>query len=308
MNGNSPLQFQNFVSPYPYGGVEDNCAALLPDGTWGDAKCSLKKCSACNLELSQYLYLRGLCFDNEHETRFRVEGYISGRPLFRGYYDLLILWDIKTSQWLLQNIANTTIATMTPSDFNDYPLGQNQWTVTSLICGAHIGALINLSLSPCTRHHFMCNSGQCIAHKYRCNLRFECDDGSDEDGCDVVHLRDGYRSHLPPPGLDSQPLQLALNFTLTRFAAIDTVKMSVTVEFQVTISWEDSRLGFSHLESTQNKAVLTEGDVNKIWLPQYRLLHLESGLIQLLEQVVLVNSATNPRLPDFNALKMGEFS
>ncbi|XP_066967757.1 uncharacterized protein [Macrobrachium rosenbergii] len=304
LNGNERVEFQNFVSPYPYGGQADNCAALLPDGTWGDAKCSLKKCSACHMQPSNYLFLRGLCFDNEHETRFRMEGYIEGRPLFRGYYDLLIMWNQSLSQWLLQNTVNTTIASMSPSDLNDYPLGQNVWSVKSLICGMHMGASVNLSLSPCMPYHFMCRSGECVKHQYRCNLRFECDDGSDEDDCDVVHLEYGYRNHLPPPGLGNRPLQLALNFTLARFAAIDISKMSVSVDFQVSISWEDNRLSFSHLESTKNKAVLTRGDVSKIWIPRYRLLNIEGGLVQLLEQEVLVNSAINPRLPDFNAVKM----
>ncbi|XP_068232666.1 LOW QUALITY PROTEIN: uncharacterized protein [Palaemon carinicauda] len=304
LNGDKPVEFENFVSPYPYGGRSDNCAALLPDGTWGDAKCSLKKCSACHVQPSKYLYLRGLCFDNEHETRFRVEGYIEGRPLFRGYYDLLVMWNQSLSQWLLTNTVNTTIASMSPSDLNDYPLGQNEWTIKSLICGTHIGAKVNLSLSPCMPDHFMCYSGECIKHQYRCNLRFECEDGSDEDDCDVVHLESGYRSHLPPPGLGNLPLQLALNFTLARFVAIDIIKMSISVDFQVSISWEDNRLSFSHLESTKNKAILTRGDVSKIWIPRYRLLSVEGGLVQLLEQEVLVNSANNPRLPDFNAVKM----
>ncbi|KAK7077240.1 hypothetical protein SK128_015396 [Halocaridina rubra] len=304
LNGNRSLKYENFVSPYPYGGSSENCAALLPDGTWADAKCSLKKCSSCELHSYDYLYLRGLCFENEHQTRFRMQGHLEGRPLFHGYYDLLIIWRNDVAQWILVNSDNNTIAYMSPNDVTKYPLGLNNWTTQSLICGAYIGAILKLSLSSCTLYQFMCRTGECIAHEQRCDLRHDCQDGSDEDECDVVYLSEGYRNHLPPPGVGNAPLELALNFTLTRFAAVDITKMSITVEFQVSISWLDSRISFSHLENAINRAVLTMEDIDKIWLPEYRLLNLEGGKVELLEQVVQVNSALNPQLPDVNAVKL----
>lgn len=305
LNTQTPVDYNNFVSPFPYGGSVENCAALFPDGTWGDAKCNLKKCSSCEISPPEFLRIRGLCFENEHETRFRVDEYVDGRPLFRGFYDLLIRWSSNTSQWLLINIENTTLASLSPSDLDEYPLGQKQWVVKSLLCGSHPGANLNLSLSPCDSQHFMCRSGECIAHTHRCNMRYECDDGSDEDDCDIVNLRRGYRRHLTPPGLGGAPLMVTPAVTLTRIMAVDERDMTVTAEFQVKLTWLDDRLSFSHLASTDKGAVLSDEDVKKIWLPEYRLNNLKAGLLQLLHKSVQISSTRHPKFPDVNSVKMG---
>ncbi|XP_071525967.1 uncharacterized protein [Panulirus ornatus] len=304
VNTKKPVEYQNFVLPYPYGGSVENCAAMFPDGAWSDAKCNLKKCSSCEIKPSEFLRLRGLCFEEEHETRFRVGGYVDGRPLFRGFYNLLIMWDKNNAQWLLRNTVNTTLASMSPSDLEEYPLGQKIWTVRHLLCGSHPGANLNLSLSPCTTSHFMCRSGQCIAHRHRCNMRYECSDGSDEDDCDIVNLRGGYRRHLTPPVHAGVSLVVTPNITLSRIMAVDDAEMAVTIEFRVRLTWLDDRLSFSHLESTNKGAVLSDEDIRKIWIPQYRLTNLKGGQMQLLQESVRIATAQNPKLPDFNNVKM----
>lgn len=305
INENEPVEYNNFVSPFPYGGSIENCAALFPDGTWGDAKCDLKKCSSCEIKPPKYLRIRGLCFDNEHETRFRVDEYVDGRPLFRGFYNLLIRWSSNSSQWLLINIANTTLASLSPSNLEEYPLGQHQWVVRSLLCGSHMGTNLNLSLSTCSGHHFMCRSGECIEHHNRCNMRYECGDGSDEDDCDIVNLRRGYRRHLTPPGQGGAPLNITPTITLTRIMAVDEGDMTVTVEFQVKLTWLDEQLTFSHLDETKNRVVLSEEDTKKIWIPEYRLTNLKAGHLRLLHKTVHISSAKSPELPNFNNVKMG---
>ncbi|KAG7153925.1 Gamma-aminobutyric acid receptor subunit beta-like 7 [Homarus americanus] len=304
MNVKKFVEFQNFVSPFPYGGSVENCAALFPDGTWGDAKCSIKKCSSCEFKPSEFLRLRGLCFEEEQQTRFRVADYVNGRPLLRGFYDLLIMWDNENAQWLLRNTANTTLASLSPSDLEEYPLGQKIWLVRDLLCGSHAGTSLNLSVSPCLGHHFMCRSGECIAHQHRCNMRYECSDGSDEDDCDIVNLPSGYRRHLTPPGTDSSSLIITPNITINRIMAVDERDMTVTIEFQVKLTWLDERLSFSHLESTNKGTVLSREDVKKIWTPLYRLSNLKGGHLQLLEETVRITTARHPKHPDFNNVKM----
>lgn len=341
------LTYNNFVPPFPYGGSLDNCVALFADGTWGDAKCSEKKCSSCEIRPSNFLRLRGLCFEDEHSTRFRVSGYMEKRPVFRGFYDLLIGWNNTASQWVLSDTSNTTLAVTSPSDLVEYPLGLRQWVVVSLVCGAHPGETLQLSLSPCsTQHHFMCRSGQCIARRHRCNMRYECSDGSDEEDCFVINLQGGYRSHLTPPGNgvfssasvqnmgpiagvlsddyhdDTQhessvderdnkdPLMITPSMTILRIIAIDEMDFAVTAEVRVTLRWVDSRLSFSHLEGgvEGRNTALTREDLGKIWVPEYRLHQLRGGRSVVLRESVTVASARRPTLPNINAVKMGKWS
>lgn len=87
--------------------------------------------------------------------------------------------------------------------------------------------------------------------------------------------------------------------------AVDDAEMAVTIEFQVKLTWWDERLSFSHLESMTKGAVLSDEDVRKIWIPQYRLTNLKGGQMQLLQETVRITAAKNPKLPDFNNVKMG---
>ncbi|KAK3862514.1 hypothetical protein Pcinc_031630 [Petrolisthes cinctipes] len=335
------LNYNNFVPPFPYGGLLDNCVALFTDGTWGDAKCSDKKCSVCEILPSKFLRLRGLCFEDEHETRFRASGgYLDGRPVFRGFYDLLIAWNKTTSQWVLSNINNNTLAITSPSDLVEYPLGLRRWVVVSLLCGAHPGDTLQLSLSPCsTRHHFMCRSGECVTRRHRCNMRYECSDGSDEENCHVINLQGGYSSHLTPPGngminsasvqnmgpiakqpsnqddeingwdIKKDPLMIIPSMTILRILSIDETDFSVTAEVRVKLRWVDSRLSFSHLADEGGKAgrrgtALMREDLGKIWVPEYRLYELRGARSEVLKESVTVASANNPTLPNINDVKM----
>lgn len=166
------VSYLNFTTLYPVSSTLTNCAEMMLDGYWTVDMCDMKRCTACHIERTDFLSLRGLCFDNEHQTRFRLNGYANGRPLFRGYYDYVIMWEDTNSRWLLRNtISNLTVAWTQVKDLAEYPQGRRQWKVELGLCGALPEDILSLSFSPCSPHHFMCHSGQCIAFHLRCNLR-----------------------------------------------------------------------------------------------------------------------------------------
>lgn len=243
---NELVPYHNF--PPLNAGSSYACATMKLDGFWDGDRCIYKRCAACLVARTSYLYLRGLCFDNRFRMRFRVDGYMNGRPYYRGYYHHVILWDEEHKQWLLvDTTTNATLLATEDVSEGGYPVGKHSWAAQRGVCGQGRGAVLLLSLAPCKDHHFTCNSGDCIPRDLRCDFRYDCTDGSDEVNCSVVEFKDHLQKELPPTGPDGGPLTVAPALTLSRIADVDDIAMSVTLEFHLSLRWTDTRLRLRHL-------------------------------------------------------------
>ncbi|XP_045118515.1 uncharacterized protein LOC123508708 isoform X1 [Portunus trituberculatus] len=297
------ITYKNFKPGHPRGGSVLNCGQVLPDGLWSDTSCQTELCGTCHVEATEFLYLRGLCFKVDNMMKFRLGGYMGGRPVFRGFYFYVILWEESGQRWELRNTeTNETMAWLVLLDLKQYPIGLHVWTAAMLLCGKPQGSTVPLSLSPCPDDRFMCKSGFCLDHEYRCNFRFDCQDGSDEDDCGVVVKDSTYRSHLPPRGPQDTTLLLTPSITLTRIANIDDIRMTLNLEFSVSPTWRDDRLDFNHLHSDFD-TLIQEEETKGIWLPRVLLVNLEGGESKVLDQTVVVRTANQPVLPPVASVK-----
>ncbi|ROT79977.1 mannose-binding protein C-like [Penaeus vannamei] len=179
--------------------------------------------------------------------------------------------------------------------------GQNEWVAVEPVCGVPKGSAFNLSLSSCPESQFICNSGDCIDHSYRCNLRYDCIDGSDEDNCNIVFVGSGYRQHLPPRGTNDSTLRLTPKITITRITEVDDLHMAISLEFFVSLTWRDERLSFRQLDPERETSI-PASDAAQMWIPDYQLLNLEAGQAKELEKTVTVTTADNATLPHFNSI------
>nr|XP_045599679.1 uncharacterized protein LOC123758956 [Procambarus clarkii] len=299
--------FNRFYPPAPNGGTVNNCLVMRSDGAWEDDICDErnKKCAACYYQGSDFLRLRGLCFDNEHQQRFAVTGYMSGKPMYRGYYNLLIHWLSNNTWYLTDTKTNITIATTTFDTATHYPIGRNTWMLHSTICDTPAGDEIELSLSACDDDQYMCRDGECIPSTERCNLRSDCHDGSDEETCNFLLLPKGYRNYLTPVNPETgEKLGLHPHIILTRFDAIEDISMTVSMELKVSLSWLDHRLTFANLQDSQRASLISRSDQDSMWLPDYKFENIYRGNIKTLEETVAVERSSDQLKPEFNRLNM----
>lgn len=304
-HNNERVSYLNF--PPVNAGSSYFCASMKQDGFWDGDRCSNRRCTACHVERSTFLYLRGLCFDSKFRMRFRVQGHIDGRPFFRGYYDRVILWNDEHKKWLLvDTVNNATLMSTEEVVNNDYPVGKYSWLAERGLCGRPRGAVIPLSLSPCEDDEFTCNTGDCVTRSLRCDFRYDCSDGSDEVDCGVVELKDQLQRELPPTGPGGGPLTVTPSLTLSRIADVDDIAMAVTLEFHVSLLWTDSRLRLRHLREKKNGTILTEGDAQNVWQPRYTLVNLEGGTQEHLGHSLTVTTSKGATLPEYNSVDMGE--
>lgn len=301
----TPITYNNFPPSYRKSGFVYSCGKMTNDALWADALCTYSRCGACLLQRTEFLVLRGLCFENRLETRFYPRGYAGGRPRFHSFGEYVLMWVAEELRWCLYNTAtNQTIASLKASGVLA-PFGVREWKMDTKMCGV-TDDMVNISLSSCNDDMFTCTSGRCIGLIKRCDLLFDCEDGSDEEDCGLVNIPKNYLRYLPSRGPDNSPLPLTPVVTLARVAHVDNINMAIDVEFTVSITWRDDRLSFQHL-STLRKKFISKRIVNKLWTPRYQILNLVDAKYKLLDNVVVLPTAEGAELPKFNSIKRGKF-
>ncbi|XP_063865336.1 uncharacterized protein LOC135103172 [Scylla paramamosain] len=301
------LRYTAWYSGEPNDGIKSDCVVMRKSQSgWGDVACKDEYCFPCLKDVDRFLQIRGLCFSNEHHTRFLLDGYVNGAPFFRGYYGHAVFMS-KGGAWVLHHVlTNTTLATMAQrrSLIVDYPLGRHEWQAESPFCHNLAGDTMELSLSFCATADFMCADGSCVPRGVRCNLLEDCADGSDEDRCDLLELSVGYNGHRPPPGVTPlDPLIVTPTVNIIRFSHVDDLNLALLMELEVKLSWTDRNLKFKNLKrNVENK--LSAEEVRRVWRPETEFLNVNGGQQQQLKQTVFVQQTGEADPPLFNDVMM----
>ena len=133
-----------------------------------------------------------------------------------------------------------------------------------------------LKLTGCAEDEFTCDDGQCIKMERRCDQVTgdrkgrNCRDKSDENGCQLVDFGKNYNKNIPP--IESEdgsviPANVSISITLMKVVEIEEVDHSIHLQFQISLSWKENRVKYRNLKKQTSQNVLTEEDVNLIWLP-----------------------------------------
>ena len=185
-------------SYYGYGGeYNESYVARRLEGSTG---C----CIVCKIEHnylnSTYMKLRGLCyktkFDKYYVPRF---SYNTNLLMYYGRYDTIIEYNIKESMWEMYVSYKPTVRAKSKSTYGTLALGNLQWTIYNDTECSSDGETKTLTMSICTAKQFTCDNGLCINIDLRCNGDTDCDDQSDEVGCNSISVEKSYNKENPPP-------------------------------------------------------------------------------------------------------------
>ncbi|XP_068226093.1 uncharacterized protein [Palaemon carinicauda] len=266
---------ESYWSPdEPNGYRYENCAFIRQNGMIDD-DCAWERCAMCIFTEPQRFSMRGACERELRNVYFVAYQEAFGHLVFKGYGSYQIrkengIW------YYVDTVAGHTIASMEPYEI-DYPMGRRWWKLEKEICDNKPGERKRLLLTPCMDNQYTCDDGTCIALHYRCDLKYDCRDQSDELECDLISFPADYHKHLPPrvPKDDHSNVPVVIK-VLIKSIDIFTVAMTMQLSYELEMDWFDSRLEYFNLKTNESLNALPVQTMMSLWSPIVRLLNTDT--------------------------------
>ena len=129
------------------------------------------------------------------------------------------------------------------------------------------------SLSTYPDHYQLPSSVKVVLSKYRCDQWPDCEDGSDEEDCNMLSLASGYNKVVPPYTKDGRlnknirRADIGVSVTLFKIVSINERESTIDLQFEIALTWKDQRITFSNLKTKSTLNALSKYDKDSIWLP-----------------------------------------
>ena len=218
-------------------------------------------CLNCIVEPSTMYFLKGLCptaYLDSWQTlgtiddTFRLgEDSTLENMKFLGFTISHVYFNEAYERWTIQShVEPDNILILKPK--NMWPLGRYTWIVgnKSNICPQYEpNQEIELTFSACRQDQFTCDSGHCVDIKNRCDHNTDCEDQSDEIGCELITFKKGYLKGIVPKETVTSPRNVTLMVNVKSFPEIDAIKLSFKANFNLRMSWSDHRMTMNDLVS-----------------------------------------------------------
>ena len=129
-------------------------------------------------------------------------------------------------------------------------------------------ALGETKITGCKESEYTCDDGQCVQMDQRCDQFPDCKDSSDEKGCQLVVLNEGYNKNVPPFSMTERVVEVNVSIKLFKVVDIDEVKNTIDLQFEIELQWFDGRHTYNDLKGDRSALNrLNETDLKRIWLP-----------------------------------------
>ena len=183
-----------------------------------------------------------------------------------------IKYDQNKMLWLM-NVVHSNVTGTAIASHKSFALGKNTWTITG-DRGCNKGSnshTIDLKMSGCKDGNFTCNDGQCVSMAQRCDQVPNCRDESDEKGCHVLVLKEGYNKRVPPVGKNEEgkltPAPVKVSLSLLKVVDMKEEDYSIELQIQITLQWKENRANYHNLKPETYLNALSENEIKNLWLP-----------------------------------------
>ena len=184
--------------------------------------------------------------------------------------------------WIMRHARKAEFLATSRASEDSLLLGSHLWVVhnDSYECADEQGTsyTTNLTLHACEPEQFACGNAFCIAMEKRCNVKEDCLDGSDEQNCGKVMLREGYKKELAP--LTDNGDDVIVDFFLNMFdIEISEPTETFISKISFTRNWFDWRLLYKNLKNMAGSKLntLLTSERKAIWYPRVAFYNVRSA-------------------------------
>ena len=182
-----------------------------------------------------------------------------------------IRYNDRSQLWVMTD-ALSSVRAESKATKESYVLGKHKWTVTGDNCNDGKPYTTYLKMTGCNPNgEFTCNDGQCVSMEQRCNQMPNCNDESDEKGCQLLSVKDGYNKKIPPivptGGDEFNKTKVGISIRLLKIVGMEEVQHKIELQFEIILEWKENRATYLNLKEKTSLNALTDGDIETIWLP-----------------------------------------
>ena len=230
-------------------------------------------CNLCQLSKDPKVRVRGLCGGSHFDRSYKLSIDQNNLPIYLGETSSSISYDKENGHWIWQDrIRNEAFAT-SPSSLQSFLLGSTviKFHSKSDVCiNGKPFQTLPIKLTTCTKEEYTCDNGKCIPSDNRCDQARNCDDGSDEENCQLVQMRKNYNKKLAPLAWDQKvvyPVSINVSVILEKVLQISESDQEYDLKFTLILEWYDNRLNYYNLKYDQFSNALSNEDISRLWIP-----------------------------------------
>ena len=273
------ISMKEWPPGFPIDDTNQECAVYGPaSGGYVNYQCERGGeggwyCS-CDFPKHPFLTLRGRCKGSHLDSTYLPQNSpLDGQTTYYGNAKTIARYMRDENQWKMESkFYNTTALSKEIS--GRLMLGKQDWTIEGDSIKCHDGKpyTAKLKLTGCNKEgEFTCDNGECVLMEERCNQVPDCRDESDERGCKVVILKDGYNKNIPPIERADDggvvPAKVSISITLKKVVEIEETDHSIHLQFEIKLRWKENRVKYQNLKEKTALNTLTSSDILMMWLP-----------------------------------------
>ena len=261
---------------FPINDSSRSCMIYATGGEgYGNWACSVGSGLYCSCQFPEKptLFLRGLCKDSHIDQVYLPQNSPQdGELSYFGNSKTQARFVRDDNQWKIEVFLYNTSA-ISNEIGKRFMLGKQNWTIEGDSNKCHDGKpyKITLKLTGCQEGEFTCDDGQCVTIEERCNQVPDCRDESDERGCKLIILKDGFNKNIPPikRGVNgsADATNVSISITLMKVVEIEETDHSIHLQFQISLQWRENRAKYLNLKHDSALNALLDDDIETLWLP-----------------------------------------